>query len=104
MLTPKGILPEEAWIYEDADFRPHPKQHRQYLQIEGGEEEAETKGVNVESQEEAQDRELFPEDEYPKPKYRNVSDVLHLQEAVVEGESVDLDDRPTKLFLNDGRC
>jgi len=86
VLTPKGILPEEAWIYEDADFRPHPKQHRQYLQIEGGWEEAETEEVNVESQEEAQDRDLHSEDEYPKPKFRNLDDVLNLQEDVVEGE------------------
>ena len=87
MQAPRGILPEEAWIYEDAAFRPHPKQHQQYLRLEHGEDEgAEQVEAGAQVQADGGGREIQVDDDYPRPKFRTLDDVLHLQEDVEEGE------------------
>lgn len=101
-------MPEEAWIYEDAAFRPHPKQHQQSLRLEFGEKDAadaEQGQIGSEAQEAGgmragsmmmwrdeegssqQEGAIYVDDEYPRPKYKSLDDVLHVQEDVVEGES-----------------
>jgi hypothetical protein len=86
--TPTGILPEQAWIYEDADFHPHPKQRWVYMQIEAAEEEEKYKHSHPESKavdNEVADKAGTSSDEEPQMVNYNLRDLL-TQHVLAEEE------------------
>ena len=103
--TPTGLLPEQAWIYEDADFHPHPKQRFLYMQIEAAEEEERLHSsvlyaqAHLESEvvhSEVEDKEGASSDEEPQPVTFHIDDLLKHHEHIEEEE----DNYPTEGGIN----
>ena len=97
--TDRGLVPEDAWIYEDADFRPHPKQQFELRQM--FDEDLPSSSLHASKVKSDDDGRLSCSDEeFPVPPNPTLHEMMMRPQEEVEEEDCDDEGRLLQVWYH----
>jgi hypothetical protein len=85
----RGLLPEDVWMHEDPDFRPHPKQQLLHLEMQlAAGKSALDHSMGGEGNAHQVDEDFADDDDYPKRKCHSMDELMKRDvEPIIEDDN-----------------